>query len=83
MPRQSITFTEPNDEWLKSQVDSKEFSSKSDVINDLIRKARSRDDELETIRKALIKGEESGISDMTPDDIIARAIERKRNNGQL
>jgi len=24
MSRQSISFTEPNDEWLKEQVDSKE-----------------------------------------------------------
>ncbi len=40
MTRQSISFTKPNDEWLKSQVDSKEYSSKSELINDLIRQAR-------------------------------------------
>lgn len=37
MPRQSISFTPPNDQWLKAQVESQEFSSKSDVVNDLIR----------------------------------------------
>jgi antitoxin ParD1/3/4 len=36
MRRQSISFTEPNDEWLKSQVDSKEYSSKSELINNLM-----------------------------------------------
>ena len=35
MPRQSITFTNPNDDWLKSQVDSQEYNNKSDVVNDL------------------------------------------------
>ena len=83
MPRQSITFTEPNDEWLKAQVDSKEYSSKSDVINDLIRQARSRKKELENIREALINGENSGVSELTPDEIAARVVDRKRKNGQL
>ncbi|WP_252177192.1 type II toxin-antitoxin system ParD family antitoxin [Endozoicomonas sp. 4G] len=83
MPRQSITFTEPNDEWLKAQVDSKEYGSKSDVINDLIRQARSRKSELEAIREALIKGENSGISELTPKEIAARVVERKRKNGEL
>ncbi|WP_422138992.1 ribbon-helix-helix domain-containing protein [Endozoicomonas sp. ALC020] len=83
MPRQSITFTEPNDEWLKAQVDSKEYSSKSDVINDLIRQARSRKSELEAIREALIKGENSGISELTPEDIVTQVLERKRKNGEL
>ncbi len=40
MSRQSISFTKPNDEWLKSQVDNKEYSSKSELVNDLIRQAR-------------------------------------------
>ena len=83
MPRQSITFTEPNDEWLKAQVDSKEYNSKSDVINDLIRQARSQKEKLETLRKALIEGENSGISELTPDEVIAKVIDRKRKNGQL
>lgn len=37
MARQSISFTQPNDEWLKSQVDTQEYSSKSELVNDLIR----------------------------------------------
>ncbi|WP_198675369.1 ribbon-helix-helix domain-containing protein [Pleomorphovibrio marinus] len=37
MVRQSISFTAPNDEWLKSQVDSKEYASKSELVNDLIK----------------------------------------------
>ena len=58
MPRQSISFTPPNDKWLKAQVDSEEYTSKSDVVNDLIRKAR----EIETIRARLIQAEQSGFT---------------------
>lgn len=40
MPRQSISFAPSNDQWLKAQVESQDLSSKSDVVNDLIRWAR-------------------------------------------
>lgn len=42
MSRQSIYFTKPNDDWLKAQVDNKEYSSKSELVNDLIRQARKQ-----------------------------------------
>ena len=31
MARQSISLTQPNDEWLKAQVASKEYASKSET----------------------------------------------------
>ena len=46
MTRQSITLTMPNDDWLKNQLQSKEYSSKSEVVNDLIRKARAKQGEI-------------------------------------
>jgi len=42
MARQSFTVTEKNDEWLRKQVASKEYSSKSELVNDLIRQARNQ-----------------------------------------
>lgn len=83
MTRASISLSPPNDAWIKSQIDSEEFTSRSDVVNDLIRKARKDQDEIETIRAALIEGEESGTSDRTPDQIIGAVIERRRKNGSL
>jgi antitoxin ParD1/3/4 len=75
MPRQSISFTAPNNNWLKAQVKSDEFSSKSEVVNDLIRKARTQKDEIEFIRARLIKSEQSGVSEMSRNDILARSKE--------
>lgn len=49
MKRQSISFTEPNDEWLKSQVANKEYSSKTKLVNDLVRQARRQQREVDWI----------------------------------
>lgn len=73
MPRQSISFTKPNDEWLKAQVDSEEYSSKSELVNDLIRQAREQQKQIDWIRTKLIKAEESGFTNMRPEEILAQS----------
>lgn len=80
MTRQSITFTPPNDDWLKSQVESQEYSNKSDVVNDLIRKARQTHNEIEVIRAKLIRAEQSGFSDRTPEQIRAAVKSRLKQD---
>ena len=79
MTRQSISLTPPNAAWLKAQVDSEEFSSKSEVVNDLIRKAR----EVEYIRAKLIAAEESGFTTLTPQEILEKSKAELRKNGEL
>jgi antitoxin ParD1/3/4 len=71
MARQSISLTEPNDNWLQEKVASKEYSSKSELVNDLIRQERRRMDQLDLIRIELIKGERSGFSDKTKSELLA------------
>ena len=83
MPRQSISLTTPNDHWLKAQVESEEYASKSDVVNDLIRKARAEQSEIEWIRAKLIKAEQSGFTDLTREAILAQSKEELRGNGKL
>jgi antitoxin ParD1/3/4 len=62
MKRQSISFTEPNDEWLKSQIDSKEYTSITELVNDLIRQARKQQREIDLIRMKIEKAEKSGFT---------------------
>jgi len=83
MTRQSISLTTPNDEWLKAQIESEEYTSKSDVVNDLIRKARAKENESEWIRAKLIRAEKSGFTTMTRDEILAQSKEELRRNGEL
>jgi len=83
MTRQSISFTTPNNNWLNAQVESEEYTSKSDVVNDLIRKARAQQNEIDFIRAKLIKAEQSGFTDLTRDEILAKSKEELRHNGGL
>ena len=70
MSRQSITFTEPNDEWLKSIVSSQEYSSKSEIINDLIRQARKQQIQIDWMNSKLEKAEKSGFTKSTKSQIL-------------
>ncbi|MBN1143599.1 MAG: hypothetical protein JXA72_04225 [Bacteroidales bacterium] len=73
MARQSISFTKPNDEWLKAQLDSQEYSSKSELINDLIRQARKQQVQIDWIRAKLDKSERSGFTDNTKEQILKQS----------
>jgi antitoxin ParD1/3/4 len=79
MARQSISLTEPNDQWLKSQVDSKEYSSKSELVNDLIRQARRQQNQIDLIRLKLESAEKSGFTNDSTEDILKAA--KARFNG--
>ena len=73
MRRQSITFTEPNDEWLRSQIDSKEYSSKSELVNDLIRQARSQQQQIDWIKMKLDRAEKSGFTSDSKEQILKQS----------
>ncbi len=69
MARQSISLTQPNDEWLKLQVESNEYSSKSELVNDLIRQARKQQQQLDWLRLKLESAEKSGFTNDSKEDI--------------
>ena len=73
MARQSISFTKPNDEWLKMQVDNKEYTSKSEVVNDLIRQARKQQVQIDWLRAKLEKSESSGFTNETKEQILKQS----------
>ena len=73
MARQSISFTEPNDEWLKSQVANKEYTSKSELINDLIRQARHQNKQVDWIRAKLESAEKSGFTNDGKEEILKQS----------
>ena len=73
MSRQSISFTEPNDEWLKEQVNKKEYSSKSELVNDLIRQARKQQIQIDWVRAKLDEAEKSGFTSDNKNEILAQS----------
>ncbi|GAB2621148.1 ribbon-helix-helix domain-containing protein [Belliella aquatica] len=79
MARQSKSFSKPNDEWLKSQVDNQEYSSKSELVNDLIRQARNQQKEIDWIKAKLEQAENSGFKDATKEQILEESKETITN----
>lgn len=73
MTRQSISFTQPNDDWLKSQVENKEYSSKSELVNDLIRQARNQQKQIDWISSKLKRAEKSGFTNDSKEQILAES----------
>jgi len=79
MNRQSITFTKPNDDWLKEMVSNQEYSSKSELVNDLIRQARNQQAQIDWINRKLEKAEKSGFTKMSKAEILKES--KSRLNG--
>lgn len=73
MTRQSISLTQPNDEWLKSQVESKEYSSKSELVNDLVRQARKQQRQIDWISSKLESAEDSGFTNDSKEQILLKS----------
>ena len=81
--RASLSISTRNESWLQTQIDKGEFASRSEVVNDLIRKAR----EVEYIRTKLIASEKSvekhGWVTETPNEMLEGFKERARRDGKL
>ena len=67
MPRQSVTLTESNNSWLNSHVENiGDYANKSELINDLIRRARRA----EFINQKLSKAEKSNYLDQRIENVV-------------
>lgn len=70
MARQRISIPKPNDAWLKAQIEKAEYSSKSELVNDLIRQARKQQANMDWMRAKLEKSEASGFTSDTKEQIL-------------
>jgi antitoxin ParD1/3/4 len=72
MGRQTLNIHEPNDFWLNKIVSSKEYATKSELVNDLIRQARKRWED-DFIRRKIDIAEQSGFSTNSQAEILEKA----------
>ncbi|NCN83506.1 MAG: type II toxin-antitoxin system ParD family antitoxin [Sphingomonadales bacterium] len=77
--RKTITLSESQDAWIKSQIARGEFTNDSEYIRDLVRRDQSQQDRLATLREAIAEGLDSGTSDKSLDDIWSAAEDRAAN----
>ena len=67
MLRQSISLTPQNDAWLKEHVENiGDYANKSELVNDLIRRARRS----EAINKKLEIAEQSGFVEQSAAELL-------------
>lgn len=64
---------------MKDQVNSKEYASKSELVNDLIRQARKQQIQIDWIDSELKKAENSGFTNQSKEQILAES--KALNNG--
>ena len=76
MLRKTITLTDHQNDWVKSQINSGKYGNDSEYIRDLIRADEEKKKEIAFFRAAIIEGEESGIYEGTMDDIWNEAMKR-------
>ncbi len=81
--RKSISFTDPHDNWLKSQISSGKYTSDSEVVRDLIRQQQEREDKFHALKAAIQDGIDSGISDKQVPDIMREVEARLHADGKL
>ena len=58
---------------MKAQVDAKEYSSKSELVNDLIRQARKQQAKIDWIAAKLERAEKSGFTNDSKEQILAQS----------
>ena len=81
--RKSISFTPPQDDWIKSQIASGKYASDSEVIRDLIRRQQEREDQFDALKAAIQDGIESGVSTKTIPQIMQEVENRLRTDGKI
>ncbi|WP_375402247.1 type II toxin-antitoxin system ParD family antitoxin [uncultured Sphingomonas sp.] len=72
--RKTITLTEQKDAWIAAQIDAGSYTNDSEAIRNLIRREQDRTFEIETIRQALIEGEQSGEPQAFDFDVFLRRM---------
>ena len=80
MQRKTITVTEQQNSWIKSQVDTGQYGNDSEYLRELIRLDQEYKYKIGVLRSALIEGEKSGISKRSMTDIFDDAKERHSIN---
>ena len=69
MATMNVSLPDLMKEWVEEQIKTGHYSNASDYVRDLIRRDQEYHDRRETLVKALITGENSGVSDCSLEDI--------------
>lgn len=81
--RKTITLTQKQNEWIKTQIASGDFTNDSEYIRDLVRRDQEQNAKLRALKQAMQQGLESGESNRTVLDIMEEVEARLKTDGRL
>lgn len=77
--RKTITLTDKQDQWIKTQIAAGGFTNDSEYIRDLVRRDQEQNAQFLALKQAIQDGLESGVSNKTVDGIWEEAEQRSKN----
>lgn len=77
--RKTITISDSQDAWIKSQISRGSFTNDSEYIRDLLRRDQSQENHLAKLKQVIAEGLDDGVSDKSLDDIWSAAEDRHRS----
>ena len=83
MVKKSISVTEPQNDWIRSQIATGHYGNDSELIRELIRERQLREQEtradVDALRAKILKAEQSGFSTKTPTEILSEIKDEIRS----
>jgi antitoxin ParD1/3/4 len=76
MAQMNISVPEGLKKWAEQRVAEGRYSSTSDLIRDIMRRAQDEEAELAALQAAIDRGRASPPVPGTPSEVIARVIDR-------
>jgi len=81
--RKTITLTDQQDQWIKSQIEGGAFTNDSEYIRDLVRRDQEKNAKFLALKAAIQEGLDSGVTDKTVPQIMEEVEARLRADGRL
>ncbi len=76
MATMNVSLPDQMKEWVEEQVKTGRYGNSSDYVRDLVRKDQERGEAIEEFDRLVQEGIESGISELTVEEVFAQARER-------
>ena len=80
MATMNVSLPDAMREWVDESVNSGRYANASDYVRDLIRRDRDREVAVEQVQQMITEGIESGVSDLTVEDVWER-VKARRTHG--
>ena len=71
--RKTITLTKQQDQWVKAQISSGDYTNDSEYFRDLVRRDQEQNTKFLALKRAIQEGLDSGVSNRTVAEIWEEA----------